>query len=128
MVKKAVVLLLLCVYSFSSIGATIHMHYCMNKFAGWSFSKTQKDKCSKCGMVKAGCCKDKKKQVKLSLDQEKATSSNVLQLPFSAPIVFNHAQEFNNPIVNTAKALVYLHGPPLIIHKHPQAFFATFLI
>ncbi len=79
-------------------------------------------------MVNTGCCKDKKKQVKLSLDQEKSTSTNVLHLQFSSPIAFNYAQEFNNPIANTIKALVYLHGPPIIFHKNPQAFFATFLI
>lgn len=104
------------------------MHYCMNKFAGWSFSKTKKEKCSKCGMVKAGCCKDKKKQVKLTLDQEKSSTTNVLHFQFSSPIAFNHAQDFKYPIVNTVKDLVYLHAPPLIIYKHPQAFFATFLI
>jgi hypothetical protein len=61
--KKAIVILLLVLYSASTIGATINMHYCMNKFAGYSFKEVKKDKCPKCGMKNTGCCKDKKKQI-----------------------------------------------------------------
>ncbi len=104
------------------------MHYCMNKFAGWSFTKTKKDKCSKCGMVKAGCCKDKKKQVKLTLDQEKSSATNALLFQVFTPTSLLQFQEVNNLWVNTKPALNYLHGPPLLYYKNPQAFFATFLI
>ncbi len=69
--KKVIVILLLALYSAATIGATINMHYCMNKFAGYSFKEIKKDKCPKCGMKNTGCCKDEKKQIKLTADQQK---------------------------------------------------------
>ncbi len=79
-------------------------------------------------MVKAGCCKDKKKQVKLTLDQEKSSATNALLFQVFTPTSLLQFQEVNNLWENTKPALNYLHGPPLLYYKNPQAFFATFLI
>jgi hypothetical protein len=80
--KKGIVILLLLIYSVSTIGATINMHYCMNQFAGWSLTSEKKEKCAKCGMRNTGCCKDEKKQIKLTLDQQKSS----LNLAIAAPL------------------------------------------
>ncbi len=64
--------MLLIIYGSTSVGATVHMHYCMNEFVGWNFWHAGKEsKCSKCGMKEkeGGCCKDEHKQLKLSTDQ-----------------------------------------------------------
>jgi fatty-acid desaturase len=37
--KRAFVIFLLTTYSISAIGVSIHLHYCMDRFAGWSLSK-----------------------------------------------------------------------------------------
>ncbi len=61
------------IYGVTSVGATVHLHYCMNQFVGWELSHNKEDdKCGKCGMKdkKAGCCKDEHKQIKLSSDQK----------------------------------------------------------
>lgn len=74
--KKLVVLILSLIYLTSSVGATVHLHYCMDKLIGWSLSGTSEKKCDKCGMEKKdskGCCKDENKQVKLQNDQKLAT-------------------------------------------------------
>ena len=68
--KKVLLILLIVLYSASTIGATINMHYCMNKFAGWSLLSAKKDKCSKCGMTGSKCCKDESKQIKITADQQ----------------------------------------------------------
>ena len=128
-VKKAIVIFLLVLYTASSIGATINMHYCMDKFAGLSFSDTKKDKCPKCGMTNSGCCKDKKKQIKLSLDQQQ--SDFIKSVKWSAPILISNivANPANDlAVVSTKYNLVYVHAPPLLLYKNGQAFFATFLI
>jgi hypothetical protein len=68
-VKKLVVILLLVFYASASIGATVNLHFCMNKLVGWSLiQSTKKEKCGKCGMVekKGGCCKEEKKEIKVS--------------------------------------------------------------
>ncbi len=126
--KKVVVILLLVIYSGSTIGATVNMHYCMNKFADWSLFGEKKDKCAKCGMTNNGCCKDEIKQIKLSLDQQKAeylqnvkfNLVTILRSPFSFP-----AKKFIS-IIKQSEA--YLHSPPLILQKDLQAFYSVFLI
>jgi len=128
LVKKAIVILLLVLYSASTIGATINMHYCMNKLASWSLSTEKKEKCPNCGMSNTGCCKDEKKQIKLSLDQQKAeynqNNDTCTVVLMNRTSVF-HAQHFDSI---AKQNFAYLHAPPLILNKNPQAFFATFLI
>lgn len=126
--KKAIVILLLVLYSASTIGATINMHYCMNKFAGYSFKEVKKDKCPKCGMKNTGCCKDQKKQIKLSLDQQKAEFN---QISSCQPIALTHSFSISaNPLMATfqKQGWIATHAPPLISHINVQAYFATFLI
>ena len=126
--KKVVVIWLLIIYSGSTIGATINMHYCMNKFADWSLFGEKKDKCAKCGMANNGCCKDEIKQIKLSLDQQKAEYDQnvkfnivtILKRPFAFPS--------KKCISINKQILAYLHSPPLILPKDLQAFYSIFLI
>ena len=127
--KKAVVILLLVLYSASTMGATINMHYCMDRFAGFSFSSSKKEKCAKCGMSNTGCCKDEKKQIKLSLDQQKTECIQSINLNalilVNSFIAYNSFQSFG---LNTKLSLAYLHAPPLILKKDRQSLFSTFLI
>lgn len=47
---------------YSSVGATLHLHYCMGEFVNVSFDDTTESICGKCGMEshaeKKECCKD----------------------------------------------------------------------
>ena len=73
--KKILVSILAVFYLASTVGATVHLHYCMDKFINWSLLKGG-DKCSKCGMEKdGGCCKDENKFVKNNADQKIAESA-----------------------------------------------------
>lgn len=74
--KKIVAIFFLITYGFTTIGATIHLHYCMNKFVGAGLWHSNNNKCGKCGMIekdKKGCCKDEHKQIKLKSDHKKET-------------------------------------------------------
>ena len=74
--KKIMVSILAVFYLASSVGATVHLHYCMDKIIGWSLLNSGGDKCNKCGMQKdGGCCKDENKFVKNSIDQKVAESA-----------------------------------------------------
>lgn len=80
--KKLLVTILALVYLTTSIGATVHLHYCMEKLVGWELTTEGNETkgCSYCGMTAAhdqhcenqgqGCCKDEVKQVKLDNDQK----------------------------------------------------------
>ena len=70
--KRGIAIILLFIYGYTSVGATIHIHYCMDEYAGWSIWHSDKDsKCDKCGMQeeKGGCCKDEHKVLKIDADQ-----------------------------------------------------------
>jgi hypothetical protein len=87
--KKFIVAILAMLYVSTSTGATIHLHYCMDKFVGWKLWHDDSNKCDKCGMEKShgtkGCCKDEHKQVKLENDHQ-ATENFQLQQLFSVGV------------------------------------------
>lgn len=83
--KKFAITILALVYLTTSMGATVHLHYCMGKLFSWSLADTDNKTCGQCGMpksgtgkhcvaIKGGCCKDTHTIVKLDKDQ-KATES-----------------------------------------------------
>ncbi len=96
--KKIVAILLLVIYGSTSVGATIHMHYCMNEFVGWNLWHSDKEnECSKCGMKekKGGCCKDEHKQLKLSADQNQNQLKAFVFEQFFTPIILTHQPVYN---------------------------------
>ena len=73
--KKLFAFILAIVYLASSAGATVHLHYCMDKLVKWSLSGKKGNTCDNCGMEKdGGCCKDENKFVKNNADQRAADS------------------------------------------------------
>ena len=70
--KRFVVLLSLIIYCFTTIGATLHFHYCMEKLVDTKLWQSNDEKCSNCGMTdkKEGCCKTDTQYVKLTINQK----------------------------------------------------------
>ena len=96
--KKIVAIFLLVTYGSTSVGATIHMHYCMNEFIGWNLWHSDKENvCGKCGMKnkKGGCCKDEHKQLKLSADQNHSQVNAFVFGQFFLPIICTHLAIYN---------------------------------
>ena len=58
--KKAALILLICIYSLATMGFSLKEFYCCGKLKSITFSLTQeaKDKCGK-GNEKGSCCKSK---------------------------------------------------------------------
>lgn len=114
--KKAVILILSFVYLTSTVGATVHLHYCMDKLVGWGlFSHEEEQGCSNCGMQKKEankCCKDEHKQVKLKVDQKTPQAVKILLQPVSiAPFVL--ADFPQNDLLSSSKNLhPASHAPP----------------
>lgn len=116
--RRFIVFILAILYLGLSTGATLHMHYCMGKFVGSSFTHNESsDSCSKCGMQKKAsknkCCKDETKLVKIEQDQKVTmpldhtvdlTAVELLQYNFILPTAF-----FDSSIDET----FYSNAPPL---------------
>jgi hypothetical protein len=91
--KKLFATILAIVYLSTSMGATVHLHFCMGKLTSWSLANQDKESCGYCGMpknstnsqgiaVKGGCCKDTQTVVKLDKDQKASESAyKVFSLP-----------------------------------------------
>lgn len=94
--KKFLIFILAFTYLTTSIGATVHLHYCMDKLVAWGLgqNKTKANACPYCGMAKTdtnkhcgkqskGCCHDEQKQVKIQKDQKTVDPGFNLVKPFS---------------------------------------------
>jgi hypothetical protein len=73
--KKFIISILAVLYLGTSIGAVLHMHYCMGKLADWGIGHNKSKTCGGCGMEKSnekdnGCCTDEHKFVKNDTDQK----------------------------------------------------------
>ena len=114
--KKIAAIFFLIIYGFTSVGATVHIHYCMNELVGWSLSKTETEKCGKCGMEKEsddGCCKDVHKQLQLKDSHKKVDSSGLpdftgISILPQTNFIINTLYSFT-PVRGSA-----IHPPPLI--------------
>jgi hypothetical protein len=131
-VKKIIAIFFLVVYGFTSIGATVHMHYCMDKYVGWNLFHSKNAKCGKCGMKedvkKKGCCKDEHKEFKLKTDQQKASVADFAHIFFAA-VVIPQYQDYTIVKLHVTK-LCYnnYHPPPDIHNQNLQVLYCTFLI
>jgi hypothetical protein len=83
--KKFLTTILALVYLSTSMGATVHLHYCMGKLFSWSLVDKKSKTCGECGMPKNSkdahclsfkddCCKDT--QAHFQLDKDQKTTEN----------------------------------------------------
>jgi hypothetical protein len=116
--KRFLAFILLFIYSATTIGATVELHYCMGKLSSWSLSWTEakSKECSKCGMEKTeksdkGCCHDESKLLKVQDDQKaNSLSLEIYKLPVAAPAINNHTVVYLLPEINGV--LPHSNAPP----------------
>jgi hypothetical protein len=119
-VKKIAVILLLLIYGSATMGTTVHLHYCMDEFVGWSLFHSEDEKCGKCGMIEkdkeGGCCKDEHKHFKLKVDHQKAGIAQFIDLATPILPVPITDCDFQSAI-NVSESYPTSHAPP-DIGKH----------
>lgn len=128
--KKIAVILLLLIYGSATIGATIHMHYCMNEFVGWGLWHGKKDKeCGKCGMKekKGGCCKDEHKQVKLKTEHQKSVTAQYIQF-LDVPALVVPIADFSFKGTSISLDFPVSNAPPKIPRERLYMLNCVFLI
>jgi len=117
--KKFFTFILALLYITTSVGATVHVHYCMGKLAGWGLGHKESKTCGKCGMEKSvkkdnGCCKDENKFLKNDNDQKTAESAfqNFQVIAIALPVSFFEIPVADIPSITEANPIS--HAPPLI--------------
>ncbi len=123
--KKVLTTILAFVYLSTSMGATIHLHYCMGKLASWGLIDHESKNCMKCGMVKQtpasqhlttsmGCCRDEHKQIKSNQDQKSSPAEFFKYTNLYPVLVLQEPAAGNSPVFSGAMAYPNAHAPPLL--------------
>lgn len=119
------------IYGSATMGTTVHLHYCMNEFVGWSLFHSKEDKCGKCGMDekdKDGCCKDEHQHFKLKVEHQKGDVSRLITFittpALSVPVIDCGFHSF----LNGTEPNSTCHAPPDIGKKRLHVFHCVFLI
>lgn len=115
--KRFFAFILLAIYSVTTVGATVQLHYCMGKLSGWSLAWTESKskECSKCGMEKMhsdkGCCHDESKLLKIQDDQKaNYVSLEISKLSVAAPVLIDHTIAYTLTKIN--ELLPQSNAPP----------------
>ncbi len=76
--KKAFLILFCFIYSLSSAGVAVNLHYCGSKFVNASFTHSNERNCCRVKMKKKNCCKEKSVFYKVQSNQD--SGSKILSL------------------------------------------------
>jgi hypothetical protein len=129
--KKIVAILLLVIYGVTTVGATIHIHYCMNKRVGWDLCLGKSRECPTCGMDKAksnGCCRDEVKCIQVrSEHQQPAIVDPVPDFDGTAILQPLVAYSFTNLSITPPPSDRY-HAPPLPSGQRLHVLHCVFII
>lgn len=106
------------IYSASTFGVTVHLHYCMNELVGWTLlHHDEKDKCGKCGMTgkNNGCCKDEHKSFNVKTEHQKADVAKFIGF-FLSPVITSPADTYSQQLSYRPVAISYpvSHAPPIV--------------
>lgn len=112
--KKFLLFILSIVYLTASTGATIHMHYCMDKLVSVNFQDDGSE-CISCGMSNQkdnGCCKDEHKQIKVDKEQTPSTYDYEASNAFAQEYVSGYS--LVPQFIYSSRAISYpiSHAPP----------------
>ena len=115
--KRFFAFILLIIYSATTVGATVQIHYCMGRLSGWSitWAESKSKECDKCGMEKThsdkGCCHDESKLLKIQDDQKaNSVSLDISKLSVAAPAIIDH--NVNHSLSEMNQLLPQANAPP----------------
>ena len=124
--KKFLATILAFIYLSTSIGATVHLHYCMGRLVSWGLLHHESKNCMTCGMPKKvdnkqhyitaskGCCKDEQKEIKTDKDQKIVQSELQLLKPFTDALAVIHMGQLNLYVSSLTIEYPTANAPPEI--------------
>ena len=118
------------IYGSATMGATVHLHYCMDELVGWSLWHNEKEECGRCGMKedKTGCCKDEHKHFKLKADHQKAAIAAFITT-ISTPVEIIQTTDFKFQLfLQITESYSPCHAPPDIDLTKLHVLYCVFLI
>ena len=121
--KKGLAAIFAILYLSTSLGATIHFHYCMGKLSSWSLSDKESKSCATCGMLqnnsnaksissKLNCCHDEVQQVKTDKDQKVPEPDLQFSKIFAETFAVQHSELSVNLFASLAVAFPNSNAPP----------------
>ncbi len=127
--KRILAIFLLLIYTTSVFGVTVHVHYCMKKFAGISLLQGANEACKKCGMknTKSRCCKDEQKKILLKTDHQQAPGPALKLLTVFPAGITAELYHIHLPVLPVT-VHYSTHAPPGPQMNRLYLFNSTFLI
>jgi hypothetical protein len=129
--KKYLTGLLAFLYLSTSMGASIHLHYCMGKLISWGLINHESRNCDYCGMPKntadwtsfsssKHCCKDVHQEIKAGSDQKLIrVEFQFVKKTAKATLSFAafHSSSFTSGLLTipTTHVPPILHGQPVFL-------------
>lgn len=113
--KKFIATIFLLIYFVTSSGATIQLHYCMDRLVSWSVLSKENSKCGKCGMEfkgHSGCCHDESKPIKIEKTYKGASIYIALQKIVPLVIKNSNASTVYILVVDPLVSFSSTHAPP----------------
>ena len=122
--KRFLVTILAILYMAGAMGATVHIHYCMDKLRSASLLDKDEDKCGKCGMSKQvqkkkNCCRDEHKTFKSAVHHAAKASIDIAHQQFVLvhPAVYSY---YIWPVQSVCiNKLAQTHAPPAVWRTCP---------
>jgi len=116
--KRFLVLILTILYITSTVGATVHLHFCMGHLISTSLFSRSSNLCVKCGMEKhskkSGCCEDVKLTIKS--DNKHLPSQLIYNSGYTFRSNLPRHNSFSEILLNADNSLqtIIRHKPPLL--------------
>ena len=115
--RKLIISILAILYLGAATGASINIHYCMDKMVGAEWGTGSDGHCSKCGMEKNprkdNCCKNEQKLVKINLDQKTTNASiEFVKLVFSSSFQYPVATDQSLQLSSITEEHPLSNAPP----------------
>lgn len=122
--KRIIASILAVLYLSTSMGATVHLHYCMDRLVGWGLVDHESRDCVACGMAKdapmsgcsvgmKNCCHDEHKHIQSDRAQKPAPTWAEWNL---GPALIALPVAGWNELLVVAPAITHpvANGPPLL--------------
>jgi hypothetical protein len=121
--KKVLATILAVIYLSTSIGATVHFHYCMGKLVSWGLTDQHGKDCRFCGMPKKtatehciaaqqGCCADQHQHVQGTQEQKVNAAANQYTSAIFAIIDASYLSQLSPAVSPVSISSLFMHAPP----------------